>query len=223
MTVRAIAVPALALAFGLLAVPAGGAGPGSATQLAQARASQLQRHYVAAERLYSKALAQVPASAPALLGRGESRLALGETKAAGDDFRHLTRLEPKDPYARIWLFLARARSGSRDVKDLAGMSRHGTAPDWPQPVIDYLAGSTGWIPMFDAALRASGAARTREICEAELFYAENILSLGRKNAAMAAFAVARGDRCVSEPELKAFAQSEYERLYKVGYRPPAER
>jgi lipoprotein NlpI len=186
--------------------------------LAQARQLQLTGHDAQAVRAYTRILAHSPGLASAWVGRGQSELALGRSEAARADFAHWIKLDPGNPYAAIWVEIAALRSDP-----------HGAAPqpptardrrNWPQPIVRYLAGQIDWETMFDAALAAPEHDRGPRVCEAALFYGEKLLAAGKMKKALSGFALVGRSRCPARRALRALARSEYERLYRAGYREP---
>lgn len=185
----------------------------------EARSAQYNQNYLVAIRLYTRILRSSPYAVSALSGRGQSYFASDKMGPAIADFTRWRATDSANPYASIWLYLAKARSGSRDGRGLPLVKSSSNSDRWPRPVIEYLAGRTAWDAMFDTALKAVGTLRERELCEAEFFFAENSLASGKESLAMGGFNVARGSRCKQERLLQSLSASEYAWLYRVGYRP----
>lgn len=183
--------------------------------LAKARRLQSAQHYSRAIEAYRQVLQSDPGAKEAWRGRGQSNLALGRTSAARADFAHWRHLDPADPYASIWLYVASARAHAHDARRALTVPT-GT-PKWPLPVIRYLAGQTDWQTMLNHALDAPHPVRSGELCEGSLFLGENLLAVGKMAPAMEGFADALY-RCAPGGTLRALALSEYQGLYREGYR-----
>jgi tetratricopeptide (TPR) repeat protein len=183
--------------------------------LAKARQLQSTQHYSRAIEAYREVLQSEPGAKAAWRGLGQSNLALGRASAARADFAHWRHLDPTDPYASIWLYLASARAHAHDAQRALTVPR-GTAK-WPLPVIRYLAGRTDWQTMLNHALDAPHRVRSRELCEGSFFLGEDLLAVGKMEPAMEWFAGALS-RCAPGGTLRALAHSEYQRLYRAGHR-----
>ena len=185
--------------------------------LALAHAQQLQsaQRYSRAIEVYNRVLKAAPSVAAAWMGRGQSNLALARTSAAKADFAHWRKVDPTNPYASIWLYIASIRAHARDAGRALTVPRD--TANWPLSIIRYLAGQTDWETMFNEALAAPRAVRDRELCEAALVFGENVLAAGKMEPAMEGFTVALR-HCASRGVLRALALSEYQRLYRAGYR-----
>jgi hypothetical protein len=152
----------LALAFGLGAVSAG-----------------------RADSVVDGRLAAKPSPAPsgqhanAYLTKGQLSLATGKAGVAAADLAQAVRLKPTDAYNVLWLHLARNKEHAPDAVELQINADRANHAVWPAPLLDYL---TGKIDASAVLARADmGPAKTRQMCEANLFLGQEDLAQGRRS------------------------------------------
>jgi len=115
----------------------------------------------------------------AYAGRGETYYEWGDFAEAVEDLKRGNELID-EPYAMIWLFLARQRVGQDAVPDLTRQAAKLKTQDWPFPVIEALLGRRTLAQMQAAAANADQA------CEAEFYGGEWHILHGNAGEAQAA-------------------------------------
>lgn len=130
-------------------------------------------------RLVPKAPPATPSQrANAYLAKGQASLTLGKAGAAAADLEQAVRLKPADAYNVLWLHLARNKEHAPDAVELQINADRANHAAWPAPLLDYL---TGKIDASAVLARADlGPARTRQMCEANLFLGQEDLAKGRR-------------------------------------------
>jgi lipoprotein NlpI len=115
-------------------------------------------------------------------------------------------LRPDDPYAVLWLYLARARSGQQQAAtELAANAAQLQATDWPAPIVDlYLGKATA-----QASMDAPDSPDHR--CEAQFYVGEWLLLHGDAAAARDRLAQA-ADICPKNSIERPAARAELKRL-----------
>ncbi len=112
------------------------------------------------------------------LAKGQLSLTLGKAGAAAADLEQAVRLRPTDAYNVLWLHLARNKEHAPDAVELQINADHANRAVWPGPLLDYL---TGTIDATAVLARADmGQAKTRQMCEANLFLGQEDLAKGRR-------------------------------------------
>jgi hypothetical protein len=113
------------------------------------------------------------------LAKGQQSLALGKAGAAAADLEQAVRLKPSDAYNALWLHLARNKEHAPDAVELQINADRANHAAWPAPVLEYL---TGKIDASAVLARADmGPAKTRQMCEANLFLGQEDLAQGRRS------------------------------------------
>lgn len=116
--------------------------------------------------------------ANAYLTKGQQSLALGKAGAAAADLEQALRLKPTDAYSVLWLHLARNKEHAPDAVELQFNADRANRAVWPGPLLDYL---TGALDATAVLARADmGQAKTRQVCEANLFLGQEDLAKGRR-------------------------------------------
>jgi tetratricopeptide (TPR) repeat protein len=102
---------------------------------------------------FDKAILARPQSGVYFANRGAASWVAGDLTAALADFERSILLDPKEPYIRLFEFLALARLGDRALA--AARLRAYLAADaeagWPRPIMDYLLGP-GSLEVIEAAV-----------------------------------------------------------------------
>ncbi|MGZ6012726.1 MAG: hypothetical protein ACXWK0_12870, partial [Caulobacteraceae bacterium] len=112
------------------------------------------------------------------LAKGQQSLTLGKAGAAAADLEQAVRLKPADAYNVLWLHLARNKEHAPDAVELQINADRANHAVWPAPLLDYL---TGKIDASAVLARADmGQAKTRQMCEANLFLGQEDLAKGRR-------------------------------------------
>jgi hypothetical protein len=113
------------------------------------------------------------------LAKGQQSLAQGKAGAAAADLEQAIRLKPSDAYGVLWLHLARNKEHAPDAVELQINADRANHSAWPAPLLDYL---TGKIDANAVLARADiGPAKTRQLCEANLFLGQEDLAKGRRS------------------------------------------
>lgn len=137
---------------------------------------------------YTEAIRLNPNHVSAFKNRGHAYFYAANFGAAASDFARNLQEKPDDGYSVMWLYLARARSGSQNAsKELETNAAQLKQSDWPYPVIElYL-----WRRTPEEILAATS--KPDERCEA-LFY-------------VGEWHLLRGDQATAAPTLKAAADT----------------
>jgi lipoprotein NlpI len=127
---------------------------------------------------YDTALRLDPVIAGSLRMAGTDAFTNAEHKDAVSNLARSVHLRPDDPYAVLWLYLARVRSGHQHAAtELAANAAELRASDWPYPVVDlYLGKATA-----EATLNAPDNPDHR--CEAQFYVGEWLLLQNDADAA----------------------------------------
>jgi tetratricopeptide (TPR) repeat protein len=121
-------------------------------------------------------------SAHAYRGRGIASFQAGLLVQSQDDFRQLSELDPKDPYAALWLDLARRRGGV--ASELAGAAGRFDMQKWPAPIVRFFLGQESLDAVLAAAADPNPVKRRTHVCEASFFAGELLLQQGVEASAM---------------------------------------
>lgn len=136
-----------------------------------------------AEGRHREAIAELSAVAPlrpdradVYADRGTAYFNSFQFAAATADFKRSLLIDPKQPYAVLWLHMARARTGSDDAEELARNAAGLDQSAWPRPVIAYFEGRMNAAQLETVAATA-GDPKTRNErgCEASFYLGEDAL------------------------------------------------
>ena len=109
----------------------------------------------------------------AYAGRGYVNFFLGRYSAAADDFQHGMESEP---YRALWRYLARARGGQNDTRELALNTVVKLDRDvWPGAVIALYLGQVKPPQVLAAAARGDERKQREQGCEASFYLGEYAL------------------------------------------------
>lgn len=125
--------------------------------------------YGRALRDYDRAIVLNASYREAHLNRGFVHYIRGAFAAAAGDFLAARRLDPSDPSAVIWLYMAVARATHVVPKN--GLASAQLAHRWPLPVARFLNGELRYEELLSIA-NAGGVAAIDQRCEALFFAAE---------------------------------------------------
>jgi lipoprotein NlpI len=128
-----------------------------------------------------------PQHIDALASRGRAYFYKGDFKASAADLLNASKLT-EDPYAVLWRFLARARTGQDATSELSDNAARLKNKNWPYPVIEFYLGKRSLDAMREAATNPS------EKCEADFYAGEWHLMRGNKADARPALQAA-ADAC----------------------------
>jgi lipoprotein NlpI len=138
---------------------------------------------------YDKAVKFDSTIAGTLRDSGTDAFALGLYNDAVSNLTRSVHLEGDDPYAVLWLYLARARSGNQNAAtEPAANAAKLKSPDWPYPVVDLYLGKATPQATLDAPTNPD------DRCEAQFYVGEWLLVQGDADAARDRLKQA-GDTC----------------------------
>ncbi len=132
---------------------------------------------------FDEALRLTPKFRIALNNRGRARFYHADYAAAATDFAAALQLQPTDPYAVLWLSLARARSGQAALDGLRGDVAKLDRSAWPWPVVAAFLGDMDLSGVLSAARSGDEAARNDRQCEAGFYLGAKAASEGDKGEA----------------------------------------
>lgn len=133
----------------------------------------------------------------------------GRYGAAQQDFREWLRLDP-DPYAALWLYLARLDAGEDGSAQLFSWEREAQPSKWPAQIVRFHLHEIASEELLAAAAQAGDKRRDYE-CEARFHIAESRLAAGDREQAAALLRKAAAD-CPATFDEYFGAQAELKRL-----------
>jgi tetratricopeptide (TPR) repeat protein len=136
--------------------------------------------------------------------RGYTYFDIGNFAAAAQDLQRTNALAA-DPYAALWLFIARGRLGEDGVFELVANAARSRIKEWPAPVIDFYLGRRSSEDM------RAAARSTAHRCEAEFYAGEWRLLHGDRRGARASLQAA-ARLCSKVSKEYAAATAELKRL-----------
>jgi len=116
----------------------------------------------------------------AFINRGFCSFELGKMADAENDFAQATKLNPKNPYLSLWLYLAHIKMGRTDLSELSAISANLDLREWPGPVIKLYLGRTTEDQVMASVSSIPGA---EQACEASFYVGEYKGLGGDKTAA----------------------------------------
>jgi lipoprotein NlpI len=122
---------------------------------------------------YDMAIKLKPDDGNAHAGRGYINFFLGRYAAAAGDFQHGA---DSDPYRALWRYLARARAGENDTRELAlnTVVKENRAL-WPGPVVAFYLGQVTQAQVLAAAAQGDERKQREKGCEASFYLGEYAL------------------------------------------------
>lgn len=132
---------------------------------------------------------------PAYVTYGRVLFFSGDYTKSAMNFAHAVEKMPQGVYERIWLYLARARSGEADValKELAANSKAIQSHSWPAPVMDLYLGTINNDAFFKIADDKDARKSKAQMCEANFYAAEWYLLQEKQKEAQTLLATAARD------------------------------
>lgn len=123
---------------------------------------------------YDQAIRLDPKLAKAYENRGICKFLNGLFGPAAYDFNEAVRLDTRNPYFRIWRYLAQARGGAVSIGKSELSSARSTLDEskWPAPVIDLLLGHLDPSTLLTAAKGVASETERAQVCEAHFFLGE---------------------------------------------------
>jgi lipoprotein NlpI len=104
---------------------------------------------------------------------------------AAKDFAESLRLNPSRVYSAIWLYIAHARLGRLDTKDLAKYAPEEprTQTKWPTPIVGLFVGVTPEDFVWESAKKGTEQQKIDQSCEANFYIGEYHLLHSKQEAA----------------------------------------
>jgi lipoprotein NlpI len=115
--------------------------------------------------------------------RGYVRYDVQRFADAAQDLQQSLALDPLQPYAVLWLHLARARLHADDREELASNAARLDPRHWPAPLVRLFLGDGVPSEVEAAAARGDPAAQRQQRCESDFYLGE--WTLDRHDAALA--------------------------------------
>jgi lipoprotein NlpI len=128
---------------------------------------------------------------PSFFARGNVNFYLARFSAASADYQQSLKLNTAQPYAVIWLHLARKRMGEDDTQDLTQRATKLESTRWPAPVVKFFLGQMTSDQLMAAAASGSPGEVKDQHCGAAFYLAEDALLREDRTAATAQFKIAR--------------------------------
>lgn len=148
-----------------------------------------QSAYERAIQDYNSAIGIDPNFALAVRNRGIARYYLGDFSSAEKDLNRSIELRPDDPYANLWLFLNRSRSGLDAKSNLEKRSQTVNLDEWPWQLIAGYLGIVDVEKVLFAAKAPESHIESERQFEAYFYLAQ--------------YAIVRGDRIEGSRLFKA--------------------
>jgi lipoprotein NlpI/membrane protease YdiL (CAAX protease family) len=152
---------------------------------------------------YTAAIRLNPKSAQAYYGRGLANLYIGATLQAASDLNQSNGLNPKNPYAAIWLEIARSRVQFHLPSLLKQETTEIDMTKWPAPVIRLFLGETSAAEVLAAADASDAGTKKGQVCEANFYSGQVELRKANKEEAVHLFQLAVADCPKSFDEFSA--------------------
>ena len=181
------------------------------------RVNHLQENYAQAIEDYDKAIALDPTFQLAYYNRAFARFDQGLFSVSVSDFARAVELDPSRAYRVLGLYLAKARAGDLDRKDLARNAARLDLTRWPGPVVALFLGQITPQAMIAAAQDPDPNALRERYCEAYFYAGEFYLIHGQRTAAVQMFQSAVATATTSLFEHSS-AKGELRRLGRMGER-----
>jgi lipoprotein NlpI len=126
-----------------------------------------------------------------LFVRGNTNFYLARFPNASADYQQSLNLNPSQPYAVLWLHLARKHLGEDDGEDLVQRAAKLDSTQWPGPVLKFYLGQMTADELIASASSPDSEKDKGQHCEATFYVAEHALLQHDHVRAMAGFQTAR--------------------------------
>ena len=138
---------------------------------------------------FSRAIKILPQSGAYYANRATAQLIEGDMARAIADFEQAVIHDPEEPFLRLLLFTAEARSGSRAAAEgrLAAYAAEHEIPAWPKPIVDLFLGRGSIAAVEEAAARAAGLEAAGQVFDANFYLGQWALLHGDADAATIRF------------------------------------
>jgi lipoprotein NlpI len=130
------------------------------------------QRFAAALADYDKAIAHNGAIADFHSDRGYVRYDVQRFADAAQDLQQSLALDPLQPYAVLWLHLARARLGIDDREELAANAARLDPRGWPAPLVRLFLGDAVPSAVEAAAAEGDPLAQRQQHCESDFYLGE---------------------------------------------------
>lgn len=138
---------------------------------------------------FSRALKIAPESGAYYANRATARLIAGDLPRAIADFEQAVARDPQEPFLRLLLFVAQARSGARDDAEgrLSAYAAAHEIPAWPRPIVDLFLGRGTITAVEEAAAKAAGDEAAGQRFDANFYLGQWAMLHGDAASAAARF------------------------------------
>ena len=124
---------------------------------------------------FDQAIKLEASNAQTFTSRGRAKFAATQYAAAAADFEHSLTLKPEQPYAILWLHLARARVTGDDTADLKKYAVKVNLKAWPGPIITFYMKQQTAQQVTAAAASGDPKTQSEQGCEAAFYLGEDAL------------------------------------------------
>jgi lipoprotein NlpI len=124
---------------------------------------------------YDQAISLDPKYAHAFSSRGYANFDLARFGAAARDFEQSVAINGTDPYAALWLHLARARDGQEDTEEFKRNAAKLDLKAWPGPVVSFYLKQLTAQQVTEAARSGDEKTQREQGCGASFFVGEDAL------------------------------------------------
>lgn len=144
----------------------------------RAAAYQLKGEFERSVRDYDQAIVLAPDFHAALRGRARTRFYMGNFAAAAQDYERALAIRPDNIYSKLWLYIARGRSGTEAGPDLESTSKGADRKAWPGPIITLFLGESSAQELLKQARHTDHNRQLQQECEAYFYLGEYYLLKG---------------------------------------------
>jgi tetratricopeptide (TPR) repeat protein len=144
--------------------------PDTSTFNARAEAYFAKQDFQNATADYSEALRLDPTNQSVYTKRGIAHFFGGSRAKAQSDFKQASQLDPKDPYAALWLELAERANGLPSV--LSSRALQFDMQTWPAPIVHLFLGELTSVQVVAAAQSSDRNVAQRQICQTDFYAGE---------------------------------------------------
>jgi lipoprotein NlpI len=132
---------------------------------------------------FDAALRLAPKFRTALFNRGRTKFYTSDYAGAAADLSAASALKSADPYAVLWLYLARMRAGQPAQEALRTEAAGFDRSEWPGPVVAAYLGETDAAAVLAAARSDDPATQKSKECEAWFYLGAKAATEGNPTAA----------------------------------------